>query len=101
MNIPKLTDQEPPRVEVRIWMARTGRRARDVARLIGVSDMTMSEYLRDKYDLNLIKTEELSRASGIPPERLVTDPRTSAALKRLQTPPKFSRGARARKTRNV
>lgn len=100
MDTPKDTGQEPPRVEVRVWMARTGRRATDVARLIGVSNMTMSEYLRAKYDLNVVKTEELSRASGIPPERLVADPKTSAALKRLRTIPKSKAPRRTKKVRN-
>lgn len=101
MDSPKVSEQEPPRVEVRVWMARTGRRATDVAKLIGVSQMTMSEYLRGRYDMNVIKTEALSRASGIPPERLVTDPKTSAALKRLRTIPKAKSARRGRKARNV
>lgn len=84
MDIAKVAGEAPPRVEVRVWMARTGRRASDVAREIGVSRAAMSEYLRARYDLGIVAIDELSHISGIAPERLVTDPRTSAALKRLR-----------------
>jgi transcriptional regulator with XRE-family HTH domain len=100
MDISKVTPQAPPRVEVRVWMARTGRRASDVAREIGVSRAAMSEYLKARYDLGLVAIDGLAHISGIPPERLVTDPKTSAALKRLRTIPKLTRATRAKKVRN-
>ena len=100
MDITKVAG-EPPRMELRLWFARTGHRRGVVGRAIGVSDSVMSDYMNGRYDLQIDKTVALAELTGIPPERLVADPKTSAALKRIRTSPKSKSPRAPRKPRNV
>lgn len=85
MENAKQNSDTPPLVELRVWMAKTGRRQRHVARLIDVSDAEFSIYFRGMADLDLDAVAALSKVSGIPPHRLVNSKEVSLALKSMLT----------------
>ena len=69
--------------ELREWMRRTGTRQSDLARLMDVSEATVSRYLSGKQDISPEPAIRLALLSNVPVEKLLTDGRAARLLKLL------------------
>lgn len=85
MDDVKVTTERAPEVlpELKAWMLTAGLTHDDVAMIAGCSRSQITRALGGKKPIDADQAIRLAAVSGIPLERLVTDPETSRLLKLL------------------